>query len=123
MPTIVENINRSAACIIQEAPGYHSRDKIIIADGSGVVVSNSVLGMITASKEFAPLDLAADDGSQVAAALLFQAVDATSAAARGTGLVRSIDVHGEQLVWPDAITDEQKTLAVEQLASKSIITR
>lgn len=123
MSDLVENVNRVASCIIQEAPGFHSRDQITIEGGSGVVANNSVLGMVTASKNFAPLDPDADDGSEVAAAILFAAVDATSAAARATGLVRSLDVQGAALVWPAAMTDEQKLAAQGQLASKFIIVR
>jgi hypothetical protein len=37
--------------------------------------------------------------------------------------VRSLDVHGAQMIWPDAITEEQKTAAIEQLAKQLVITR
>jgi hypothetical protein len=123
MQPLEENMNHTASCIIQESAGFHSRDQITIASGSGVVVSNTVLGRITASKEYAPLDPAASDGSEIAAAVLYQTVHAEDAAARGAGLVRSLDVHGAQMIWPDAITEEQKTAAIEQLAKQLVITR
>jgi hypothetical protein len=123
MEPIELNTNRTASCLIQEAAGYHSRDQIVIASGSGVVVSNTVLGQVTATKEYKPLKPSASDGTEIAAVILFGGVDTTGMSARGTGLVRSLDVHGKQLVWPDAITDEQVDVAVSQLATNQIITR
>lgn len=123
MESLELNQNRTASCIIQEAPGYHSRDQIVVASGAGVVVSNTVLGRVAATEEYKPLDLTAEDGTEVAAGILFGGVDTTAMSARGTGLVRSLDVHGEQLIWPDGITDEQVALAVSQLAANHIITR
>ena len=94
-----------------------------MAEGSGVVVSNTVLGRITATKEYKPLNPSGEDGTEIAAGVLFGSVDATDMSSRGTGLVRSLDVHGGQLVWPDAITEEQVDVAVSQLATNHIITR
>lgn len=39
---------------ITEAPGYISRDNVVIASGSGVVAPNTVLGKITASGKYKP---------------------------------------------------------------------
>lgn len=39
---------------ITEAPGYISRDNVVIASGAGVVAPNTVLGKITSSGKFVP---------------------------------------------------------------------
>jgi len=75
------------------------------------------------SGSYAPLDLAATDGSDRAAAVLYGAVDASAGAEPCTVNVRDCEVHGEALTWPDGITADQKAAAIEQLAARGVIVR
>ena len=59
-----------------EGRGRISRDEGILASGSGILRPGKVLGRITASTKLVPLAPAASDGSQNAAAILLENVDA-----------------------------------------------
>ena len=79
-----------------------------IAKGDGVAVA---------------LDLAAVDGSQIAAGFPIAAYDATSAAVEGVAIVRDAIIDADFLTWPAGITADQKTAGLDQLAAKGIISR
>lgn len=69
------------------------------------------------------LDLAAVDGSQVPAGILFAAVDASAAAKPGVAHVRDTEVIASMLVWPAGISGPNKTAALAALAALGIIAR
>ncbi len=102
-----------------EAGGDYSRADAVIASGNKVVVLE-VLGMITASEKYVPLDPSASDGSQVAAGIAVVAVDATDGDMPGAIINDQALVAMDNLVWPDGITAGQKTTAIEQLGAIGI---
>jgi hypothetical protein len=63
------------------------------------------------------------DGSQVAAAILYAAVDASSADAPGVISARLTEVNDAYLTWADAISAGEKTAAIAALAAHDIIVR
>ncbi len=63
------------------------------------------------------------DGSQVASAILFEAVDATDGALPGVGLVRDLEVNASELVWFTGATTDNKAAGLAQLAAAGIIGR
>ena len=85
--------------------------------------AGAVLGKVTASGKYKALDPAAADGSQSAAGILYDAVDASAADAEGVAVVRLAEVNSAELVWPAGITGGQKTTALGQLAALNIIAR
>jgi Bacteriophage lambda head decoration protein D len=87
------------------------------------VQDGAVLGKVTASGKYKALDPAAADGSQSAAGILYDAVDASAADAEGVAVVRLAEVNAAELVWPAGITAGQKTTALGQLAALTIIAR
>lgn len=123
MPTLTENLNRPGHFIVREANGYRSRDGGIIASGAGKVEAGAVLGKVTASGKYVPLAPAATDGSQTAAAILYEGCDATSADVRRTLIVRECEVHADVLVYADGVNDAQKTAALAGLAAAQIVAR
>lgn len=123
MTTFIETLPHAGGFLIQEGNGDISREVITIASGAGKLRTAAVLGRVTASKKYAPLDPAANDGSQNAAAILFRDADATSADAEATGIVRLATVTAAELVWPAGITDAQKAAALASLATTFIIAR
>lgn len=123
MPTLTENLNRPGHFIVSEANGYRSRDGGIIASGAGKVEAGAVLGKVTASGKYVPLAPAATDGSQTAAAILYEGCDATSADVKRTLIVRECEVHADVLVYADGVTDVQKTAALAGLAAAQIVAR
>jgi hypothetical protein len=90
------------------SPGIDAGDKwtITVAEGSGKV------------KE---VDLSAIDGSQNAYGILCSDVDTTLAETDAVAVVRDARFVAANLVYPSAITDEQKALILASLARNNII--
>ena len=122
MVVLSEN-RRTGEYQVSEANRDRSRDNIVVASGSGKLIAGTVLARITASGKLVPLAPGATDGSQIAVAVLYGAVDATSADAKGVAHVRDCEVNLNELVWPAGITTVQQTAAITALAAVGIICR
>ena len=92
--------------------GY-SREEIILISGAGKVDSGTVLGKITASGKYKPVTVAAVDGSQNAAAILLDPLDATSADAQGVAIVREAIVVAQGLKYGADVDTAPERLAVQ----------
>lgn len=101
--------------IVSEGNGTISRESITVLSGETLEVG-AVLGKETASGKYKTLDPVATDGSQVAAGILFDAVDASAGDAEGVAILRMAEVHATELAWPAGITAGQQTTALAQLA-------
>ena len=75
-----------------------SRDAVTVVSGQNLI-AGSVVGKITASEKYAKYDNAAVDGTEVAAGILFDAVDASTADADGVALVRDCEYHAGEVDW------------------------
>lgn len=94
----------------------------VIASGSGVVTTGLVLGRITASGKYVPLDPAATNGSQNAAAIVLNRVDATSADAETAILTGHAQIVPSQLTWSAAAdTTNERNAALAQLEALGIV--
>jgi hypothetical protein len=102
--------------IVSEGNGKISRETI-------TVLSGEILEAGTASGKYKVLDPAAVDGSEVAAGILYDAVDASAADAEGVAIVRLAEVNAAELVWPAGITGPEQTTALGELAALNIIAR
>lgn len=112
------------AFIKSEANGHQSRDTITIASGSGLLKSGTVLGKITVGGNFAPYNNDATNGTEAAAAILLEDVDATSTAVKTVGIARLAEVYTERLAWGATGTDaDDKAAALADLAAKFVIAR
>lgn len=120
--TILTEGRYTAEFLVSEANGARSRDVVTIASGE-VLEPGTVLGKVTASGKYVQLDPAASDGSEAAAAILYEGVDASAADTTRTVLIRDAEVNGGEIVWPDGITGPQKTTAIGQLAALGILVR
>ena len=100
--------------LVSEANGTLSRESATITGGS--YPAGQVLGMITSSKKYTAYTSGASNGSQNAAAILYSAVDASSADASGAIVARYAEVSGGSLTGSDAT-------AITKLAEKGIIIR
>lgn len=70
------------------------------------------------------LTLAATDGSQIAAGVMWEAITTGgSATAKQTAVVRDAEVRASDLTYPGSITTNQKALVHAQLAAIGIIVR
>jgi Bacteriophage lambda head decoration protein D len=108
--------------VVSEGNGTISRETITVLAGE-TLQAGAVLGKITASGKYKELDPAAVDGSEAAAGILYDAVDASAADAEGVAIVRLAEVNAAELVWPAAITAPQQATALGELAALTIIAR
>ncbi|MBL4839668.1 MAG: head decoration protein [Thalassospira sp.] len=96
----------------------------ITAGGTAFVEGDSFTVTVSQGNgEFTPIDPDADGGSQVAAAILFNDVDARSAAKKGVLITRLATVSQSRLIWPEGITDGQKAAAIADLASNHLLVK
>ena len=89
--------------LVSEGNGRISREIITVLSGQTLQAA-AVLGKVTASGKYKALAPAAVDGSEAAAGILYDAVDASAADAEGVAIVRLAEVNAAELVWPEGIT-------------------
>jgi hypothetical protein len=94
--------------LLSEANGQISREAINVAAGAALV-PGQLLGLITASGEFAPYDPAAEDGTENAACILFGPLGQSDVMRRGRAVVRLAEVSEAHLTGLDA--DAEKALS------------
>ena len=94
------------------------------------IAAGTVLGKVTATGKYVPVDPTngtgegeTPDGSHIAVAVLFAAVDATAGDKPAVITARDAEVEAAALIWPAAITPTQKTAALGQLAAVGIVAR
>ncbi len=121
MPVLIEGPHKGEF-IVSEGNGSISREVITILSGR-TLHPGAVLGKVTASGKYRDLDPSASDGSEVAAAILHDAADASAGDISAVAIVRLAEINAAEILWPDGITDNQKQTALEQLASANIIAR
>ncbi len=105
-----------------EEDNLYSRDEVTVISGQNLA-TGTVVGIITASGKVTQLAPAAADGSQNAAGVLLNAVDASAADKPGVIVARHAVCADKGLVWPDGITGPQRTTAIGQLKALGILVR
>lgn len=97
--------------------------KFSIADGSQdfIVGEGFDITVAAGTKKYVPIDFAALDGSEKAAAILINGCDATSADAETAVLTGKAQIVPSQLVWPAGATSDQKNAALAQLAALDVV--
>lgn len=122
MPVITEGLNLGDL-LKYEAPNLYSRDQITVGAGQNLPLG-TVVGLVTATAKIKQIDPSTTDGSQYAAGVLMQAVDATLIDREdGLMLARHAIVADHALAWPAAITAAEKQAAIAQLKSLGILAR
>jgi hypothetical protein len=124
MATNITEGRYAADWLKREEDSLYSREQVLIASGSGVVKSGTVLGKITASGKYKPVTIAAADGSQNAAGILMWDVDATSADVRAVIIARdAIVAHQALLYGADIDTAPERAAITAGLAALGILDR
>lgn len=90
-----------------------------VADGAGALIwtDKGTFSRYTAH------DPAAGDGSQTALAILYGAVDASTADAPGVVIDRLAEVNGALLTWKSGISGGDKTAGIAALLTHNIVVR
>jgi hypothetical protein len=122
-PTSQTRTRTYSDVIKKEIDPDFSREEIVIASGAGILALGTVLGKITASGKYVLHDVALANGAEVAAAILGEAVDATSADVRALGVTWGAIAVLPELIFKAAISGPNKTAAVAALAVKKILAR
>lgn len=122
MTTLTEGTH-AGEFLLSEAPGTLSRETVTIASGSGAITAGMVLGKITASGKYKPYDDDNVDGSEVAAAIAWDNVDATSADVAVAAIVRDAEVRLSALQWAATNDATDKTNGLADLVAAHIIAR
>lgn len=96
-----------------------------IADGSTDFAAGDEFTITVAagSGKYVQFNQDGTNGSEVACAVLYDAVDATDGDVEEVAIVRDAEVNGEELTWPADIEAGEKTAAIAQLAAAGIIVR
>ncbi|WP_375592187.1 head decoration protein [Chitiniphilus eburneus] len=87
--------------LLSEGAGQISRDDIVLAAGV-FLPAGQVLGLVTATKRYAPYDNGASDGSEVAAAILHAPLPESANPRRAAAITRLAEVSGALLTGLDA---------------------
>jgi hypothetical protein len=105
-----------------EEDNLYSRDEVTVISGQNLA-TGTVVGIITASGKATQLAPGATDGSENAAGVLLNAVDASAGDQPGVMIARHAICSAHGLVWPASITGPQKAAALSQLKSLGIVVR
>lgn len=120
MATLTESRHRGEYCIA-EANGDRSREVVTLTGGP--YVPGEVLGKITASGKYTVYDQDAVDGTEAAAAILYDHADGSAADVSAVVTIRDATVNGNDLTWPGDIDAGEKTAAIAELAALGVIVR
>lgn len=88
--------------IVSEANGTRSREEITVAAAAAALPVGQVLGKITASGKYVAYSNAALDGSEVAAAILYDAAADSASDQKAVAIVRDAEVDESLLTGLDA---------------------
>ena len=105
-----------------EAPNLYSREEVTVAQGQKLALG-AIIGQDSETDLIKALNPAATDGTQNAIGALIAEVDATSGNTTAVIVTRDAILADHAVVWPSAITLEQKTAAIKQLEARGVIIR
>jgi len=106
-----------------EAESRYSRERVTLAAGHNLTLG-TVVATDTATGKIAPLDPSDTGSLNQATGVLINDCDATSADnPDALVVVRHAVVLRDALIWPAAITAEQKAAAIAQLRDLGILVR
>lgn len=88
--------------LLSEGNGSISREEVTIAAAAGVLEAGTVLGKITASGKYVAYDNTANDGSEVAAGVVYHKIPDSAADQQAVILARHAEVIESKLTGIDA---------------------
>lgn len=100
MPIKTES-NHTAEFLLSEGSGQISREAITVAAGA-FLPSGQVLGVVTATGEYAAYSNAASNGTEVAASVLYAPLPESTNPRAGVGIVRLAEVSSARMTGLDA---------------------
>jgi len=95
MTTLNESVH-AGEFLLSEGNGLISREAVTIAEGQNLV-AGTVVAKVTASGKYVAQAAGGDDGSEVAAGVLYGAVNASGGDAKGVVIARLAEVDGSAI--------------------------
>jgi len=94
-----------------------------LADGATdfAVGDTFTITVAAGSGNYAMHDNSGTDGRETAAAILFDAVDATLANAAGVSIARNAEVNADEITWKTGMSDGNKTAGIASLGTRGVI--
>ena len=121
MPTLTES-RHAGGFLVWEASRDYCREVVTL--DAGELEAGTVLGKITAGGKYVAYNPAASDGSQTAAAVLWDKADASAGDVAAVAVVRGpAIVNRHDLVFAGTLSEPEITAAHVALATAGIITR
>jgi hypothetical protein len=105
--------------LISEGNNTRSREKVTILSGQNLA-AGAVLA-VNGDAKYLEVDPDASDDTEIAVAILYDAVDATDGDVEGVAIVRDAEVRGTSLAWP--VDSNIEALGIVALAAQGIIVR
>ena len=120
MPAV--SMTKRSACYLGETAAVNIvNEEIVVKTGSGKLEPGTVLGYVTADKKYVPHDDAGAGGAEVAAAILFHAVDATASDVKTVATVRGpATIFGPELKLKAGISAANLKIAHDELRAKGM---
>jgi hypothetical protein len=122
-PSLTEG-QHAGEFVLSEANGNRARDNVIVTVGAATTfAAGSVLGKITASGKYVLYDDGNADGSEVAAAVLYDNVENSGGAPAdftAVAIVRDAEVRTNDLQWAASVDEAG---GIVDLAAVGIIAR
>lgn len=100
--TALYNTPKLKPFVLSEASGQRSRDNVTVIVSGSDIKSGTVLGKVTASGKYKPYSNAASDGSEVAAGILYQHIEATTGDVKAVAFTSDCEVNRKELTGLDA---------------------
>jgi hypothetical protein len=107
--------------LLSEGDGHYSRDNVTLASGQNLQ-AGTVLGKITSGGKYKVYDQQAGDGSEAAAGILYDNVDASAADTPAVIINRTAEVVAALLIWPDG-SPPDVTAGIADLKAIGVIVR
>ena len=120
--TVLTEGTHAGEFIVSEANGKRSREAITVLSGE-TLEAGHIVGIETASGKYKEWNPGNTDGSETAAGVLFEAVDASAADADGVAVVRDAEINRGEVVYFTGATPAHHDIAATQLATMGIIAR
>ena len=122
--TMLTEGKHAGGFLVWEVLRDYTRETVTIASGAGKLEPGTVLGKITTGGKYTTLAPAATNGSQNAAGILWDTVDASTSDAPVVIMLRGpAIVNRHEIIWPEGATEAQITAATSALATIGIILR
>ena len=105
-----------------EESKFFSREEIEMPEGTTLKIG-TVLGRVTKTSQYVPINPKANDGTEIAVAVSISKVDYSSVDSKAIAIVRHAVVKLKGAIWPEKVTPDQIDTAKVQLEKRGILMR